>query len=358
MLKSKYIILSILLLGSTFSGLAGNPDRVGQAGATELLINPWARSSGWHGAFTSGIIGVEAMRFNVAGLIGIKRTEFLFSRTNYLQNSGIYFNSFGFAQRLGTDNAIGVSVMAMDAGDIEITTADMPEGGLGTFSPSFINIGAAYSRNFSNSIKGGALFRVVTEGIGDVSATGVAIDAGIQYYTDITGKGEDRSKFGISLRNIGTPMKYSGTGLVRRAEFTNNDFSQSVDTRANSFELPSQLNIGISQDFYFDSMHIHKLVFAANFVSNSFSKDQIAAGFEYSFKEYVSLRVGLVYEKDMFSSDNRTSVYTGPSAGFGLNLPFGKEDDQGQRKSFGIDYSYRATDAFSGIHSLGARLTL
>ena len=26
---------------------AGNPDRAGQAGASELLINPWARSSGW-----------------------------------------------------------------------------------------------------------------------------------------------------------------------------------------------------------------------------------------------------------------------------------------------------------------------
>ena len=28
---------------------AGNKDRVGQAGADELLINPWARSSGWGG---------------------------------------------------------------------------------------------------------------------------------------------------------------------------------------------------------------------------------------------------------------------------------------------------------------------
>ena len=32
------------------SAIAGNPDRVGSAGASQLLINPWARSSGLGGA--------------------------------------------------------------------------------------------------------------------------------------------------------------------------------------------------------------------------------------------------------------------------------------------------------------------
>ena len=28
--------------------IAGNPDRSGEAGASELLIDPWAQSSGWY----------------------------------------------------------------------------------------------------------------------------------------------------------------------------------------------------------------------------------------------------------------------------------------------------------------------
>ncbi|MBK5284896.1 MAG: DUF3308 domain-containing protein, partial [Bacteroidia bacterium] len=39
-----------IVLYSVTTVLAGNNDRAGQAGATELLINPWARSSGFGGA--------------------------------------------------------------------------------------------------------------------------------------------------------------------------------------------------------------------------------------------------------------------------------------------------------------------
>ncbi len=44
----KTALLAILVPAGI--ALAGNPDRAGQAGATELLINPWARSTGWNGA--------------------------------------------------------------------------------------------------------------------------------------------------------------------------------------------------------------------------------------------------------------------------------------------------------------------
>jgi len=42
--KIKLVSLALAML-SIPSGIvkAGNPDRIGQAGATELLINPWAR---------------------------------------------------------------------------------------------------------------------------------------------------------------------------------------------------------------------------------------------------------------------------------------------------------------------------
>ncbi|MDD3744056.1 MAG: hypothetical protein PHX54_10580, partial [Lentimicrobiaceae bacterium] len=46
---------------------AGNKDRSGQAGASELLINPWARSSGWGGANVANVRGLEGLFNNVAG---------------------------------------------------------------------------------------------------------------------------------------------------------------------------------------------------------------------------------------------------------------------------------------------------
>ena len=54
--------LIILVVGCA---RAGNPDRQGQAGAAELLMNPWGRSAGLHSMSTSSAVGVEAMRINI-----------------------------------------------------------------------------------------------------------------------------------------------------------------------------------------------------------------------------------------------------------------------------------------------------
>ena len=67
--KSIVIVsLTILVLGFSNEVFAGNKDRSGQAGATELLINPWAATSGWGNAGMSTVHGVDAMWGNVAGI--------------------------------------------------------------------------------------------------------------------------------------------------------------------------------------------------------------------------------------------------------------------------------------------------
>ena len=57
----------VALLALSTSSFAGNKDRAGQAGASQLLINPWARSSGWAGANSASVTGLEATYTNIAG---------------------------------------------------------------------------------------------------------------------------------------------------------------------------------------------------------------------------------------------------------------------------------------------------
>ncbi|MEX1190040.1 MAG: DUF3308 domain-containing protein, partial [Bacteroidia bacterium] len=167
-MKYIYRSLTALALCTTFFSAtlnAGNEDRVGQAGATELLINPFARSAGWAGANTSMVRGLEAQFLNVAGTAFTKRTEILFAHTNWFGGSGININSFGITQGVGEDKTgtIGLSVMSMNFGDILVTTVDQPEGGIGTFTPNLTNIGASYAKEFSNSIYGGLALRVISK---------------------------------------------------------------------------------------------------------------------------------------------------------------------------------------------------
>ncbi len=348
------VIFTGLLIFPVTGAFSGNKDRSGQAGASELLINPWARSSGWGGVNTASVRGLEAMYNNIAGMAFTERSEIIFSHTQWLKGSDINIMSFGFSQRLGESSVIGLSIMSMSFGDIDITTYDHPdpsEGSIGTFSPNLMNINIAYAKVFSNSIYGGINIKIISENISDVSAQGIAIDAGIQYVTGAT----ENIKFGIALKNVGPTMKFRGDGMSFRGIIPghNNDNDQfTVEQRSADFELPALLNIGAAYDFNINENH--RVTLAGNFTSNSFTKDQFIFGAEYSLKDYLMLRGAYTYEDGITKSSDRTTVYTGPSAGITVQVPLNKE----KGTNFSIDYSFRATSPFNGTHSIGARITL
>lgn len=350
---AKYI-LSLVFIGLTVApaGFAGNKQRIGQAGANELLINPWAGSSGWADANSGSISGLEALGLNVAGTALINKTEIGYVNSNWLKGTDISLNAFGFLQKVGDAGALGVYVMSMNLGDIEVTTVESPEGGLGTFNPKFSTIGISYAKEFSNSIYGGVVLKIISGGIADLKTTGVALDAGIQYVT-----GSQRQlHFGITLRNVGPTMKYTGDGLSFRGVVPPNGVDMTVEHRSAEFELPTQVKIGLAYDFNFGVGQ--RITVAGTFTSNSFSKDQMHVGLEYDFKNILILRGGFLYENGInpFIDDypQRTTVFTGPTGGVSLRVPLNKENGS----IFSIDYSYRDTDPFQGVHTIGARIIL
>ena len=345
------ILLFTLALLSVSVVFAGNDTKRGQAGATELLINPWAKSTGMASSNTAYIEGVESMRLNVAGLAHTTKTEAILSHQRYLVGSDIFINSVGLAQRLGENSGVlGLSLMSVDFGELIETTVAQPEGTGSNFRPVFFNIGLSYGKTFSNSISGGITVRFISESIAQASATGVAFDAGIQYHT-----GERKQfKFGVSIRNWGSTMRYSGDGLSFRGSTPSGggDYQIRVDQRSEKFEIPTLLNIGVSYDFLFGVDH--RLTAAANFRSNSFTSDQIQFGAEYGFKNYFAARLGFDCRQGIFNAEDRTDAYTGPTAGFTLQYPFGEDG----MKSAGLDFSYQATEYFAGTTTIGLRITL
>ena len=133
----RYIVLSfVVLMGlSAPQAFAGNKDRSGQAGASELLINPWAASSGWGNAGMSFVNGVDAIFGNVAGITSCHSLDINFSHTSWLVGVGndTRISSFGFLARVGESSVLGLSFMSFSIGEIPITTVQNPDGGLGTY---------------------------------------------------------------------------------------------------------------------------------------------------------------------------------------------------------------------------------
>ena len=159
-------ILSVAVLsGFATAAIAGNPQRDGSAGASELLINPFARSSGWADVSVGAVSGLESTYINVAGLARTKKTEVIFSNTQRLLDAGISINNFGLAQRVGANGVIGLSIVAFDYGEWEITTETQPEGTGGMISPSTLTIGLSYAQKFTESIYGGVNIKLYNNSV-------------------------------------------------------------------------------------------------------------------------------------------------------------------------------------------------
>ncbi len=349
----RYIVMSlVLLLGvSAPKAFAGNEDRSGQAGAPELLINPWAASAGWGNAGMSFVKGVEAMFGNVAGISAIRSLDVNFSHTDWLKGSDVKISSFGLAVRVGESSVLGLSFFSLNPGSIMETTTENPDGGIGTFKPNLMNINVAFAKTFSNSISGGFNLKIISESIANMGAVGVALDAGIQYVTGPF----DNIHFGITLKNIGPTMTMSGDGLsIKSYLLPNSSLQHTVIQRADQFELPTQLSIAAAYDWHFAEEH--RVTLAGNFISNSFTKDQYVLGLEYGWRDWFLVRAGYTYESGLFKGildENCMNLNQGLNAGCSVQVPISKKENA---PVIAIDYAFRQTYSYSGTHSIGARL--
>jgi hypothetical protein len=345
--KKTAIIGAVVVCSSVF---AGNEDRVGSAGASQLLINPWARSLGSADAGVATTNGLEATFMNIAGLATTTKTQLKFNYTNWLGSAGIKFQSAGLAQRISDNSVIAVSVQSMSFGEIPITVVDIPEGGIGVFNPSINIFNVGYARTFSSSISGGINFKVISESISNLRSTGVGIDAGIRY---VTGE-QEQVKFGITLKNIGPAMKYSGDGFATQVNYSSTGNIATLEQRSQSFEIPSCLGIGGGYDFIFNPNN--KLTAMVAFTANSFQQDQYRAGLDYGLateKAAFNFRAGYVYEKNIFSFENRTNSLTGLTAGFSVDAIVGKN-----KSALGLEYAVRTAGPFGYIHTFGTTISI
>ena len=354
-----YRIALVAAIGLVLSSnaFAGDPDRAGQAGATQLVVNPWPNSSGLGGANMASISGVESMSLNPAGILNVRNNEFEISHALWLGNLGVSINSFGLCQRVGKDkeNCIGLMITSFDFGNIPLTTENAPENTGQTYTISMLNIGLDFAHRFSDNITAGFLVRGVSEGIPNTQASGVALDAGIQY---VAGK-SDRYHFGVSLRNIGPSMVYSGDGLASYGLLNGTTNSVLLDKPSQAFDLPSILDIAGGYDIIVpDSAMKNKLSVNAAFISNAFAEDQLAVGLEFSYRSFLKIRGGFVYQNGVFTSATSSS-FAGPCGGISVDIPFGKDrGNKDKAKRFAVEYSYRAAATFGGTHTFGLRLNL
>ncbi len=324
----KKIILIIFAVLLTVSIYPGDKSRKGTTGADQLLVPVGARSISTSGAFVATVDGLESIYYNPAGLDLSKKSEVMFSYMNYIADINMSYLAVG--TNLGDFGSVGLSLKSFDIGDIPITTNELPDGTGSTYSPTFLTIGLTYSKTLTDRVSIGTNVKFINETIGNTSANGFAIDAGVQY------KFNDNLSIGATINNIGPNMSYSGQDLRVQTSVPSSVIGApngTYEVVAENFQIPSYFQLSIAYQEHFDEQN--KIMLASTFVANNALDDVFNFGLEYSYINTLFIRGGY----QLVTENSEDSIF-GFTAGAGVNYEIGT----GMGVTF--DYAYRDVSEF------------
>ena len=339
------IVCLVLLLGIlSMTAVSANKDRIGTAGAQELLVPVGARGVALGGSSMVFNSGVEALYWNPAGLGRIDHSvEALFSHMSYIADINVNYGAV--AVQAGDFGTLGFALKTVSFGDIPLTTELFPDGTGDTYSPTFMTLGATYSKLLTDRISVGVTATLVTEKILSTSASDLAFDVGIQYHN----LGIQGLQLAVAVKNIGPSMTYTGSDLQKTAIASGAlRPAEGYAVQAAAVDLPSSMEIGVGYERKFDEKNSAEL--GVMFRNNNYQDDEYNFGGEYNFQNLFFLRGGYTFspqtDKDLTGSRGYIYDYT---LGAGLHYAVGGVD-------LAFDYAYRHVKYFDANNVISLRL--
>ena len=335
---ARLVLLALFLVPTAFGQQVEDREKLAQSGMKFLSVSADPRVAALGGASTALSTGPQALFYNPAGLSrGDATTGVFLGQTSFIADINYNHAAVAFRPAGGRFGTLGVSVLAVDYGELQETVFDAStEAGyrdVGTFSPTAFAIGLGYGRTVTDRFSVGGQVKLVTEDFGaivvsdndqgdlnreDVSETVLAYDFGVMYDTPFPGLA-----FAVSARNFS---------------------QQAAFGEGESFQLPLTLQIGAALDTRgltgLDPA-VHRLVLSVDAEDPYDYAGQIEAGGEYTFANTLALRAGYLFPSDVQSF----------SVGAGIQQRLGGV-------GFGADYSYSAYDVFDPVHRVAIRFDL
>ncbi len=337
-MQIKKIVLNsflMLMLASPFAWSQGVTKTGTTAGKfLSMGIGPRALSMG--GAFTSVANDASAMYWNPAGIDELKQNQVIFTQTNWFVN--IKLNYVGAVFKAGLMGSVGVNMTALTMGDMEVTTANNPEGTGDYFSAGMYAFGITIARHLTQKFIIGANFKYVRENISQSAAQGVAVDIGTMFITPFYG-----IRLATSISNFGTKMQMRGDDLLIQHDPNPNIHGDNSNLNAyyetERYELPLRLQIGLARDFH--PLQGQRLTLAVEAAHPNDNSEYMNLGGELAlFNERVFLRGGF---KSLFMEDREE----------GLTLGAGYHTPSLGKFSLNIDYSFQDFKHLGDVHTFG-----
>ena len=335
------IFLGCAVLVSSLT--AGTVRSAGTAGAAQLLIPVGTETIALSGANVGTVAGVDALNSNVAGLAhwssGFQGTV---STMSYIADIDVTYA--GMVVSMGESGTFGMTIKALDFGEIPKTTAFAPEGDGQTFSPSFFTASAGFARAFSDRVNVGVGVKVISESIEETSATGIALDVGVQYRFPT-----QPLTFGVTMKNVGSRMHYDGINLDQDLQpegSASGSSNESFRIVADNFALPTSLDISATYGL------LDNLDVSANFTNHSYQSNTLGIGAKYTLgSAWIGAGTIMVLGDDEQPAgvndadwEEWSGTNWGGSLGAGVTVPVGDYDMH-------ISYAMRTANEFFDDHT-------
>lgn len=309
--------------------------KLGQSTMNFLQVSVSPTASAFGDAYTAVGTGAEAMFYNPAALAETDtKFDAIFTTTQWIAD--IQYVAGAIAWNLGTVGTIGLSYLGVDYGDIYgtslLSSSAAADDNLGYTDNGLIDnvgsyaIGLAYSRFISSQFLMGGSVRLVSQQLGEsVLSTGaktnetqkMAFDFGLKYYP-----GFKSFRFGMSIRNFGTSVKYE--------EITS--------------QLPLVFAIGAAIDLMDfispDDSESHSLLLSSEFSHPNNYTERVNVGLGYTLMNLIKVSAGYQSNLD----------FGGLSAGFGITPTISD-------KQVEISYSFSQFDVFENVNRFAIQLS-
>jgi hypothetical protein len=297
-------VLTALMLLVPVAADAADP---GDAGALFLRLGVGARAAGMGEAYTGVAEDATTVFWNPGAMAAVQGTNVTLSHVEYFYTIRLEQAAVTHETQWGTMGFLFSGLFMDDLDRYEDTPSSTS---LGTFGAYDVSFAVAFSRYIVPNVSVGLSVKPVYQRIDELSASGLAFDAGIYHTSRIRGV-----KLAAVVANIGAPLKYD----------------------VEEFALPRYVKVGASWEREVDALEGRVLIaFDAMFPNDDDMRQHI--GGEYSYRRMVAVRAGY---KGGYDS-------VGPTFGLGVNyrdmaidyafLP--ADNDLGNNHRFGLGFSF------------------
>jgi long-subunit fatty acid transport protein len=286
--------------------------KVGTSGLQFMDIPVSARAVGMGNTFVAVANDASTLFINPAGMENIPSGEVYASYVKW--PADINLSAFGGSYNIEGIGHIGVNLLYLDVGLMNMTDVYNPAGNGATFGVEDWAVGLSYSRSLTERFALGGTIKMVHEKLGDFKDDGWSVDLGGFYKTgfrDIT--------VGFSILNFGPDFEYKvdndGDGKInedkRDGQDNDGDGLKDEDPREAGVPLPIAFRFGVSMPLV--QTEENSLLLAGEIIHPNDNKENYNLGAEYWYNSMFALRGG--YNVNL---DQGSGFFAG--AGFKLNV--------------------------------------